>query len=205
MVFPEQLSPAFMLFREKGDLLFANSGASELTGFEGARHLEDWLARLFPHNADSELVNGMIRRASNKPLGPEPIRFMSDFSTASGLRRRGAFQLHLWQEEFSGRRLLVSILPCRESKEASNLSQETWSGLMEQVQDRLNEALDCLQDHQADGDQESLGRLGQILVHSRNLLAAAKGLDRSWSRRPQSPEKPVIPTRGKIPETRVNI
>jgi hypothetical protein len=201
MIFPEQPSSACMLFHEKGDLLFANPGTLELTGFAAEGNLEDWLAKLFPRETDDGLASDLIRHATSQPIGPEPVRFVSEFSTASGQRRRGDFQLQLWEEESSGRHLLISFLA---HQEAGSLSLETWSGFAEQVQERLEEALNCLGGLRKEDSRETLERLGRILSQGRDLLAIARRLDRFWSQDPQIPEQPMIPTRDKMPETRVN-
>lgn len=112
MRLPEGLCPALIVFSDRGEQVYANPSVETLTGFpfEVGSPLQGWLARMFPYGDDQVLVQNLLSRL--EPLAPEGAteRFIADFSTRSGLRRTGAFQVHAWQEAGRGRQLLFSFM-----------------------------------------------------------------------------------------------
>jgi hypothetical protein len=213
MTFPEQSSPALMLFHEKGELLFSNSGASELTGFSNLemRRVEDCLARLFPQDTDLALISGIIRRVSNQTDGSDHVQFAAEFTTRAGNKRRGTFEVHVWREGLSGKRLLICLVPApclaprQEDHPERGIPEVETSEVTDQVEELLDDAIGCILTIQREGcSKDRLDALVRKIARSRCLLGGTTGFDRVWSSRHPKAEKSVIPPRIKMSETKVD-
>jgi len=183
-----------MLFHEKGELLFANPGMTELTGFSALemRRLEDCLIRLFPRDADLDLISGVIKRASTQGEGSDHVQFVAEFTTRAGNRRRGTFQVHFWREGLSSRRMLLCLVPAPslapQPQEHSGEDPEVEVTI--QVEELLDDAIGCILTIQREGcSRDRLDTLVRKIARSRCLLGGTTGFDRVWSARHHTDRK----------------
>ena len=209
MTFQEQPTPALLLFHEKGDLLFVNPGTTELTGFSALelRRLEDCLGRLFPGEGDLAMISGVIHQAFARAEGSEPLQFVAEFTTRAGNRRRGTFQVNIWREGFAGRRLLLCLqpAPALALPPEAPAHDATQTEVTDQIEELLDDAIGCILTIQREGcSRDRLDSLVRKIARSRCLLGGTTGFDRVWSARNGRPEKPAIPPRIKVSETKVD-
>jgi len=196
-----------MLFHEKGELLFANSGTLELTGFNSLelRRLEDCLSHLFPRDSDLELISSIIHRASARNEGSEPAEFVAEFTTRAGNRRRGTFHVHFWREGLAGRRMLICLIPSPALVPLEEHRELSSPEVTDQVEELLDDAIGCVLNIQREGcSRDKLDSLVRKIARSRCLLGGTTGFDRVWTTRNGKTEKPAIPPRIKVPETKVD-
>lgn len=211
MTFSDQLSPALMLFHEKGDLLFANTEATELTGLnpEEMKRLDDCLMRLFSRSTHSELISGILWRATSKVMIPDQVRFTTEFTARSGQQQQASFHFQFWNEGRSGGRILLCMLPVSQLLENGSAGAPPAGGPTEQVQELLDEAMSAVLAIRREGcSREDLDRLVRKIAKSRCILTGTQGLERVWARTGQARpgptnERAVIPGRRKKPDTKI--
>jgi len=203
----ESISPALVLFNEKGELLFVNPEASQVTGFSALelRRLSDCLARLFPKDDELAVISAIVQRALLRTEESEPVHFVAEFATRAGNKRRGTFQIEVWKEGFTGRRLMLCLVPCPALMPSpDHFRQEDPTGVVEQIEELLDDAINGVLTIQREGcSKERLDALVRKIARSRCLLGGTGGLNRVWGNRAPKAEKPVVPLRIKVPETRV--
>jgi len=171
--------PAVMVLREKGEILFLDRRACELTGYGIGEHrqLRDLLASLFPLEKDQLQATRLFRRAAATAGRRGSARFQADFPSKQGHRRRTTVQVQRWGGEPGNRSYLVSLLPSE--PDAARLTQGPVgdrSTVMQAVARRVSRLLQgaavCSQALALEGDSadERYAVLSALITRAQGLL-----------------------------------
>jgi hypothetical protein len=166
-----------MVLREKGEILFLDRGASELTGFQSREgmHLQDLLAGVFPDQQDQAKAQRLFRRAAATAGRRGSARFHADFSSKTGHRGRTAIQVQRCGGEPGDRSYLVSFLPV---SSRAPLDPRDRSAVLHQLAQRvvrlLNGAAACSAGLAADfgGADERFAVLSALIERAKGLLGS---------------------------------
>jgi PAS domain-containing protein len=114
MGFPEPPhSPAILVFREYGELLFCNPYAHALLGlsFEAKEDLQGWCMRCFPDLKDYDRVAKSLRRALSGEGLSAGGSFRAQFLNAEGRLMAGTFHVVSWREKNGEARAMLTCIP----------------------------------------------------------------------------------------------
>lgn len=142
-------SPAILVFRGCGELLFGNSYAHSLLGLssQAKEDLQGWCIRCFPDLKDYDRVANSLRRALSGEGLSAGGSFRAQFLNAEGRLMKGLFHVVSWRERNGEARAMLTCVPSYEPGIAplATLPQlppmESMSELMERIGDLLDVAL----------------------------------------------------------------
>jgi len=142
-------SPAILVFRACGELLFSNSYAHSLLGLssEAKEDLQGWCIRCFPDLKDYDRVAKSLRRALSGEGLSAGGSFWAQFLNADGRLMNGLFHVVSWRERNGEGRAMLTCVPSYESGTAAltPLPQlppmESMEDLMARISDLLEVAL----------------------------------------------------------------
>jgi hypothetical protein len=176
---------AFIIFRETGELVATSPQIHGITGYgDELASLDEWILRLFPSDAEMSHVSEFIRISTTRPMLNQPA-LRTHFVTQSGRRQDTLLTATIWHEPFGERRLLIGLHPTQAApRQDLHLSSATWSGLLSQVEELIEESLTALQNpdtHQTDptGARERWAAIAQKLARGRHLIVGARRLEQT--------------------------
>lgn len=179
------MTHAFIIFRETGELVATSPQVHAVTGYgDELASLDDWILHLFPSAQEMAQVSEFIRTSSANPTvchPPLPTRYV----TRSGHRHSTLLTTTSWREAAGERRVLIGLHPIHEARhENLHLSSATWSGLIAQVEELIEESLTTLQapDEPQAGPhslKERWAAVAQKLARGRHLIAGARRLEQT--------------------------
>ena len=165
--------PAVMVLREKGEIVFLDRRARELTGCApgDARHLRELLGSVFPDGGDQKRALRLFRRAAAAAGQRGAVRFHAEFSAKSGRRQRTTIQVQRWGGEPGNHSYLVSFLP-REAPEGDPTA--VLRGITRRVARLLEGASTYSQALVAEGghSDERLALLSALIERAKGLLGS---------------------------------
>lgn len=175
---------AFIIFRETGELVATSPLVQGITGYgDELTSLDDWILRLFPSEAEMSRVSEFIRSSTTHPMHQPSL--LTHCVTRSGRRREILLTATIWHEPLGERRLLIGLHPAQAARRQDlHLSSATWSGLLSQVEELLEESLTALQnpeERQAEppGEKERWEAIAQKLARGRHLIVGARRLEQT--------------------------
>ncbi len=190
--------PAVMVLREKGEILFLDRRACELTGYGFGEHqdLQALLASLFPESLDQLRATRLFRRAAATAGRQGAARFQAEFPSKHGRRRQTIVQVQRWDQEQGERSYLVSLLPSesRSASTAQPLPAGDRAAVMQAVARRvvrlLQGAADCSHGLAMEGDpaDERFAVLSALIERAQGLLGSLES---------QGPDGPMQEGEGK--------
>jgi len=142
-------SPAILVFRELGDLLFANPYAHSLLGLstQAKEDLQGWCMRCFPDLKDYDRVAKSLRRALSGEGLSAGGSFRAQFLNSEGHLMAGLFHVVSWRERNGEARAMLTCHPSYESGSTSLAPSpqlpplESMTDLMARIGDLLDVAL----------------------------------------------------------------
>lgn len=165
--------PAVMVLREKGEILFLDRKASELTGYGAGEvgHLGELLARVFPEGQDQANALRLFRRAAAAAGRRGSARFHAEFHAKNGHFRRTTVQVQRWGGDPGDRSYLVSLLP---SESRGSAPAGVMHGVARRVVRLLNSAVACSRGLAEKGDpaEERIAVLTALIERAQGLLGS---------------------------------
>jgi len=170
--------PAVMVLREKGEILFLDRRACELTGYGLGEHpdLQALLASVFPEGPDQKRAARLFRRAAATAGRRGTAHFHAEFPSKHGRRRRTMVQVQRWGGDPDERSYLVSFLPSE--AQAQGLPGGDRAVVMQGVTRRVMRLLDgasaCSQALAVEGDpsDERFAILSALITRAQGLLGS---------------------------------
>lgn len=185
MAVPEPArSPAILVFRGSGDLLFANPYAHTLLGLTSheKEDLQGWCIRCFPDAKDYDRVARSLRRALSGEGLSAGGSFWAQFLNQEGRLMEGLFHVVSWRERNNETRAMLTCLPTYGADSVALATKpqppplESMTDLMDRIRDLLDVALTV---GRVSYDDASMGRDPQEFLER---LEFAKGVLKDLNR-----------------------
>ncbi len=173
--------PAVMVLRERGEILFQDRRACELTGYGIGEHRDLWelLTSLFPEGRDQLNAVRLFRRAAATAGRRGTARFQAEFASKHGRLRRTIVQVQRWGGVPGDRSYLVSFLPLETQGMIPPVEDRTivFQAMARRVARLLTGAAAYSRTMAvgADTSEEQFGTLSALIERAQGLLGSLEG------------------------------